>query len=67
MNYVVEKDLIFDIPFFGVYPLHTGPVQTAQMMYASFLLLLFHVLFYINASTRKYTYDHIRMHQYIYM
>lgn len=47
--------------FFRVYPLHTGPVQTAEMMYGSFLFLLFHVLFYIYISTCKCTYDHIRM------
>lgn len=45
--------------FFRVYPLHTGPVQTAEMMYGSFLFLLFHVLFYIYISTCKCTYDHI--------
>lgn len=47
--------------FFRVYPLHTGPVQTAEMMYGSFLFLLFHVLFYTYISTCKSTYDHIRM------
>ena len=45
---------------FGFIP-YMGPVQTAEMMYGSFLFLLFHVLFYIYISTCKCTCDHIRM------